>query len=445
MAGTSAPSVPRAGLRNTLRFQLKDPAMDMMEREVFARVVLLDKMKLKVEDVYCLQTNRQEKCFDVTVNTGELCKAVLEKFERMDKVGLVGRFNVISLDRPNFRVITVHMYNPYVTDEALVAFLAKFAEVLTPARYVRDSVGLWTGKRQFQVLLRTEKNGLEGLMHPPAQFNIGADKGYLFYSRQPPFCRRCRRYGHNDGGCEEQRCLQCAQLGHIAKECTVPKSCHSCGSLDHLMRDCKGGRKQYREGVRGEEGMKDRRLGEESQKRIIEQQVTEKGMIEPGEEMGAAGMERGKETEEVEDVMAAFLEALSGEQFKSPMQCADGVEEEMEEESKSDSANARESQLVRKTEKRKGRPSKKRKPETVLKMSFSEESSSTDSQDGLEMDNARPLFQLTEEMVGRGNEEREEESYGLKSTPVRWADLGVSESEATSLEGQEMGGTLKNE
>uniref|UniRef100_A0A8C1QTQ9 CCHC-type domain-containing protein n=1 Tax=Cyprinus carpio TaxID=7962 RepID=A0A8C1QTQ9_CYPCA len=83
-------------------------------------------------------------------------------------------------------------------------------------------------------------------------------KGYLFYSRQPPFCRRCRRYGHNDGGCEEQRCLQCAQLGHIAKECTVPKSCHSCGSLDHLMRDCKGGGKQYREGMRGEEGMKDR-------------------------------------------------------------------------------------------------------------------------------------------------------------------------------------------
>uniref|UniRef100_A0A9J7ZNB8 CCHC-type domain-containing protein n=1 Tax=Cyprinus carpio carpio TaxID=630221 RepID=A0A9J7ZNB8_CYPCA len=95
-------------------------------------------------------------------------------------------------------------------------------------------------------LLRTE-NGLEGLMHPPAQFNIGADKGYLFYSRQPPFCRRCRRYGHNDGGCEEQRCLQCAQLGHIAKECTVPKSCHSCGSLDHLMRDCKvySGQPQY--------------------------------------------------------------------------------------------------------------------------------------------------------------------------------------------------------
>lgn len=176
--------------------------------------------------------------------------------------------------------------------------------------------------------------------------------------------------------------------------------------------------------MRGEEGVKDRRLGEESQKRIIVQQVTEKGMTEAGKEVGAAVMERGKETEEVEDAMAAFLETLSGEQFKSPMQCADKVEEEMEVESKSVPADAsgEESQLVRKAEKRKGRPSKKRKPETVLKLSFSEESSSTDSQDGLEMDNTRPLFQLTEEMDCRRHEEREEESYGLKPTPVRWAD-----------------------
>ncbi len=387
MAGTSAPSFPRAGLRNTLRFQLKDPAMDMMEKEVFARVVLLDKMKLKVEDVYCFQTSRQEKCFDVTVNTGELCKSVMEKFEKSDKVGLLGRFNIISLDRPNFRVITLHMYNPYVTDETLMAFLARYAEVLTPARYVRDSLGLWTGKRQFQVLLRTEENGFEGLMHPPAQFKIGADKGYLFYSRQPPFCRRCRRYGHNDGGCEEQRCLRCAQLGHTAKECSAPKTCHSCGSSDHLMRDCKDGRKQCREGVRQDESTKDGLLGEEGQKRILDQQVVEEETIEARKEMGASCMERGKEIEEVEDVMAAFLEALSGEQFKTPKQHADNIEEEMEVEKESVSADARgeENQLVRKGDKRKGRPSKKRKPETVLKLSFSEESSSTDSRDGLEM------------------------------------------------------------
>jgi len=61
MTGATAPSVPRAGLRNTLRFQMKESTVEMMEREVFARVILLDKLKLKVEEVYCLQTNRMEK------------------------------------------------------------------------------------------------------------------------------------------------------------------------------------------------------------------------------------------------------------------------------------------------------------------------------------------------------------------------------------------------
>ncbi|KAK2886182.1 hypothetical protein Q8A67_017019 [Cirrhinus molitorella] len=143
MVGKSAPSVPRAGLRNTLRFQLKDPTMDMIEREVFARVVILDKMKLKAEDVYRLQTNRQEKCFDVTVNTGELCKSVMEKSDK---------------------------------------------------------------------------------------------------------------------------------LGHTAKECSAPKSCHCCGSSDHLMKDCKDGRKQCWEGVREDKSVKNRLLGEEGQKRILDQQ-----------------------------------------------------------------------------------------------------------------------------------------------------------------------------
>ncbi|KAF4098107.1 hypothetical protein G5714_022115 [Onychostoma macrolepis] len=211
------------------------------------------------------------------------------------------------------------------------------------------------------------------------------------------------------------------------------------------MRECKDGRKQCGEGGREDERVKDRLLGEEGQKRILEQQVMEEETIEASKEKGASGMETGKEIEEVEDVMAAFLEALSGEHFKTPKQRVDNIEEEMEVEKESISADVggEESQLVRKGDKRKGRPSKKRKPETVLKLSFSEESSSTDSQDGIEMDNARPLFQLTEEMDVKGKEEREEETSGCRATPVNWADLVVSESEATSLEGQEMEGTLK--
>ncbi|KAF3845656.1 hypothetical protein F7725_002734 [Dissostichus mawsoni] len=50
-------------------------------------------------------------------------------------------------------------------------------------------MGFWTGRRQFQVLLKSEPEGVGGLKHPPASFSLGGDRGYLFYPRQPAFCR----------------------------------------------------------------------------------------------------------------------------------------------------------------------------------------------------------------------------------------------------------------
>ncbi|XP_077060974.1 uncharacterized protein LOC143713527 [Siphateles boraxobius] len=439
MAGAAAPSVPRAGLRNTLRFQMKEPVMEMMEREVFARVILLDKMKLKVEDVYCLQTNRMEKCFDVTLSTVEMYKDVMDKVGKIGKEGIMGKFNVVSLDRPNFRVITLHMFNPYVTDEALMTFLANYAEVLTPARYLKDGVGLWTGKRQFQVLLKTDESGFEGLMHPPAYFNIGADKGFLFYSRQPPFCRRCRRYGHVDGRCGEERCRRCFKLGHTAKDCSVPKTCHSCGSLDHLMKDCKVGRRQHGRGWGV--GETERQMEEVGQQDVMVQHVKEKMAVVEGKEGAKAAVE-GNATEEVEDVMVAFLEALNGEHFRVAEQRPNDVESVMEVEGQGllEGSRGEESQLVRKAEKIKERPGKRARAEEMLKLSFSEESSSTDSQEGLEMDNARPLFLLTEGKVSSEDEDQMDDSVGLSEVPIRWSDLVVSDTGSTSLEGQETKG-----
>lgn len=104
----------------------------------------------------------------------------------------------------------------------------------------------------------------------------------------------------------------------------------------------------------------------------------------------------------------------------------DNVEEEMEVGKESVSADVRgeENQLVRRGDKRKGRLSeKKKKLDTVLQLSFSEDLSSSDSQDGLEMDHAGPLFRLTEETDIKGHEERERESSGFRATHVSWAEL----------------------
>ncbi|KAI4799155.1 hypothetical protein KUCAC02_017879 [Chaenocephalus aceratus] len=108
-------------------------------------------------------------------------------------------------------------------------------------------MGFWTGRRQFQVLLKSEPEGVGGLKHPPASFNLGGVRGYLFYPRQPASCRRCRQSGHTEGGCTGTSCRSCGQGDHEAKNCTVPKACHGCGGTDHLYRSCPGRRRTFAE------------------------------------------------------------------------------------------------------------------------------------------------------------------------------------------------------
>ena len=65
-------SVPRAGLRNTLRFVWRDAGEQRMTWEVFARRVVVGALKLTVADVLCLQDNARERAYDLTLQT-EVC------------------------------------------------------------------------------------------------------------------------------------------------------------------------------------------------------------------------------------------------------------------------------------------------------------------------------------------------------------------------------------
>ena len=258
MASTGGSNVPKAGLRNTVRFRWITRGALMMQREVFGRTFLIGLLKLNIDQVYCLQTNAQERSFDVTfANVGIMEDVLLTCRERAGE-RLFSSFEVLSLDRPNFRIITLHMYNPYVTVDEMVRFLSCYGEVFPGSRRLMDSLGFWTGRTQFQVLLKEDPEGFEGLAHPPTFFNISADRGFLFYSRQPPYCKTCKRQGHKEGACGFVRCRICTAYGHEARDCPHQGTCNHCGKAGHFHRDCPERKRTYAEaaGAGAEHGLK---------------------------------------------------------------------------------------------------------------------------------------------------------------------------------------------
>ncbi|MBN3285520.1 ZCHC3 protein, partial [Polyodon spathula] len=134
--------------------------------------------------------------------------------------------------------MTVHMFNPYVSDYDVELFLSRYCSSVAGGVLLRDKNGIWTGKRQFRVDLKPDADGYDGFKHPPANFSIGPNRGYLFYSGQPQHCRKCGKFGHLAVLCDNVICRNCQGAGHEAKDCLVGKKCSICDSEGHLFKQC---------------------------------------------------------------------------------------------------------------------------------------------------------------------------------------------------------------
>lgn len=225
------------GTRNTLRFELMEKDEDFHDRINFGRRILYGVLKIQPEEIYCLQQSTASKHYDVTFCTGQKAEEVRKRCIGEDDEEL-RKYSVTPLYRNDYRILTVHMYNPWVTEETIKYFLGRYVTVLPGVRKIKDGLGLWTGKRQLRVKLRVDAATDDGYCHPPAVFSIGADRGFLVYAGQPQACRKCGSTGHNADKCEQMRCRSCGKIGHITKDCKEPRRCHLCDSDEHMARDC---------------------------------------------------------------------------------------------------------------------------------------------------------------------------------------------------------------
>lgn len=225
------------GTRNTLRFELLEKDTSFHDRITFGRRIIFEALKIQPEEIYCLQQSTASKHYDVTFSTGEYTEEVRRKCITEEDEEL-RRYMVTPLYRNDYRILTIHMYNPWVTEETIRYFLGRYVTVLPGVRKIKDGLGIWTGKRQFHIKLGADMNSEDGYCHLPAVFSIGADRGFLVYAGQPQACKKCGSAGHDAEQCDQVRCRSCSKIGHITRDCKEPKRCHLCDLEAHVARDC---------------------------------------------------------------------------------------------------------------------------------------------------------------------------------------------------------------
>ncbi|KAK2877661.1 hypothetical protein Q8A73_019180 [Channa argus] len=80
-------TIPRVGLRRTLRFQWRSSDREVMPRDLFCTRIIKGQLNLTVEDVFCIQCHQQATGYDVSFVSAETHQAVTARF--LDRLSTV--------------------------------------------------------------------------------------------------------------------------------------------------------------------------------------------------------------------------------------------------------------------------------------------------------------------------------------------------------------------
>uniref|UniRef100_W5LW39 CCHC-type domain-containing protein n=1 Tax=Lepisosteus oculatus TaxID=7918 RepID=W5LW39_LEPOC len=130
----------------------------------------------------------------------------------------LNEFLIEPLFARELRTLTIHLlFNHRVPERDMITFLSRFVDVQGEGKKDLDVLKVWTGKRWYTVRLRPKPSECEGVVHPPAYFSIGPNRGYLFYPGQPVTCKKCFQRGHVATNCPGGVCRKCKATIHDTK------------------------------------------------------------------------------------------------------------------------------------------------------------------------------------------------------------------------------------
>lgn len=224
------------GLRDTVRLRVKDGAEVTLQEVVVD--LLQDILNIQVSEILCLQDFPSQGIYDVTFTSSEICWHVYEGLRARSEDKVVKKFKSFPMFQKEDKVITVHLYNPFADISLVRAFLLTYCDELRGGEKVKNKYGIWSGKYRFVARLKDDPSCIGGVKRPPAVFTVGGERGFLFYSGQPMYCRNCLKYGHTKAECTlGMRCRFCGGE-HQAAQCRASRVCDICQKSGHLARQC---------------------------------------------------------------------------------------------------------------------------------------------------------------------------------------------------------------
>ncbi|MBN3323568.1 ZCHC3 protein, partial [Atractosteus spatula] len=207
-------------------------------RDKFKKFMLIQCLGVNLADVFCLQDYCARGVFEVTLASEALCFDVWRKVQEKKDEDPVKLFRVEPMFAGELTVMMVHVFDSFVPEKDIEAFLQQFVDLQGAGKRQLDPDGVWNGKRTYLMRLRLGKTAEEGVIHPPAFFEIGTHRGYLVYPGQPLACMVCGERGHFASQCTLVSCKRCGKTGHVARNCLQEKKCYLCDEPGHVYQCC---------------------------------------------------------------------------------------------------------------------------------------------------------------------------------------------------------------
>ncbi|ROI80149.1 Zinc finger CCHC domain-containing protein 3 [Anabarilius grahami] len=187
-------------LRNTIRVLLKKDAEDFVKqrfgRDFFVTEILRGLFEIQPAEVFCLQDFVSTGFLDLTFCVLKDCVGFFEAWKKREGHKLLEGLQLQPVFVQDFIPLTIRIYYPFVEDGDVMAFIARYCDVVRGGERLRDLYGIWNGKRRYMVKLRLDSSSPGTVLHPPGSFSIGPNRGFLHYPGQPLYCRRCGGQGH---------------------------------------------------------------------------------------------------------------------------------------------------------------------------------------------------------------------------------------------------------